>query len=106
VLIYYFWPDSYNTYMWTHISFDATGGLQYMNCDSVPNEAALDSQAVATGSLTQYDKVIENAVHTGCWLNIADKEDAMVAQTWLKGVPQAHIVTDPEMLYLSALHPG
>jgi peptide/nickel transport system substrate-binding protein len=106
VLIDYFWPDSYNTYMWTHISFDATGGLQYMNCDSVPNEAALDSQAVATGSLTQYDKVIENAVHTGCWLNIADKEDAMVAQTWLKGVPQAHIVTDPEMLYLSALHPG
>jgi peptide/nickel transport system substrate-binding protein len=106
VLIDYFWPDSYNTYMWTHISFDATGGLQYMNCDSVPNEAALDAQAVATGSLTQYDKVIENAVHTGCWLNIADKEDAMVAQTWLKGVPQAHIVTDPEMLYLSALHPG
>ncbi len=46
VLIDYFWPDSYNTYTWTHISFDATGGLQYMNCDSVPNEAALDSQAV------------------------------------------------------------
>ena len=87
VLIDYFWPDSYNTYMWTHISFDATGGLQYMNCDSVPNEAALDSQAVATGSLTQYDKVIENAVHTGCWLNIADKEDAMVAQTVAQGRP-------------------
>ncbi len=54
----------------------------------------------------EYNKVIENAVNSGCWLNIADKEDAMVAQTWLKGVPQAHIVTDPEMLYLAALHPG
>ena len=106
MLIDYFWPDSYNTYMWTHISFDATGGLQYMNCDSVPNEAALDSQAVATGSLTEYNKVIENAVNTGCWLNIADKQDAMVAQTWLKGVPQAHVVSDPEMLYLAVLHPG
>ncbi len=45
-------------------------------------------------------------MNSGCWLNIADKEDAMVAQTWLKGVPQAHIVADPEMLYLSVLHPG
>ncbi len=106
LLMDYFWPDSYNTYMWTHISFDATGGLQYMNCDSVPNEATLDSQAVTTGSLTQYNTVIENAVNTGCWLNIANKEDAMVAQTWLKGVPKAHIVADPEMLYLAVLHPG
>jgi peptide/nickel transport system substrate-binding protein len=106
LLVDYFWPDSYNTYMWTHISFDATGGLQYQNCDSVPNEAALDTQAVTTGSLTEYNKVIENAVSTGCWLNIADKKDAMVAQPWLKGIPQAHVVADPEMLYLAVLHPG
>lgn len=106
MLIDYFWPDSYNTYMWTHINFDATGGLQYMNCDNVPNEANLDTQAVTTGSLTEYNKVIENAVKSGCWLNIADKEDAMVSQTWLKGVPQAHVVADPEMLYVAALHPG
>ena len=102
----YFWPDTYNTYTWTHISFDATGGLQYQNCDSVPNEASLDTQAVTTGSLADYNKVIENAVDTGCWLNIADKKDAMVAQPWLKGIPQAHIVADPEMLYLAVLHPG
>jgi peptide/nickel transport system substrate-binding protein len=106
LLIDYFWPDSYNPYMWTHISFDATGGLQYTNCDSVPNEAALDTQAVSSGSLTEYNKVIENAVNNGCWLNIADKKDAMVAQPWLKGIPQAHIVADPEMLNLAVLHPG
>jgi peptide/nickel transport system substrate-binding protein len=106
MLIDYFWPDSYNTYMWTHINFDPSGGLQYVNCDSVPNEANLDAQALATGSLSTYNKVIENAVSSGCWLNIVDKEDAMVAQPWLKGIPQAHLVADPEMLYLADLHPG
>ncbi len=106
MLIDYFWPDSYNTYMWTHINFDASGGLQYVNCDSVPNEANLDAQALETGSHATYNKVIENAVSSGCWLNIVDKEDAMVAQPWLKGVSQAHIVTDPEMLSLAELHPG
>ena len=106
LLMDYFWPDTYNTYTWTHISFDATGGLQYMNCDSVPNEANLDTQAVTSGSVTDYNKVIENAVNTGCWLNIADKKDAIVAQPWLKGIPQAHVVADPEMLFLAALHPG
>ena len=45
-------------------------------------------------------------VSSGCWLNIADKDDAMVAQPWLKGVPQAHIVADPQTLNLAVLHPG
>jgi peptide/nickel transport system substrate-binding protein len=106
LLVDYFWPDTYNTYTWTHISFDATGGLQYMNCDSVPNEANLNTQAVTTGSNADYNKAIEAAVASGCWLNIADKQDAMVAQPWLKGIPQAHVVADPEMLYLNVLHPG
>ncbi|HEX4162674.1 MAG TPA: ABC transporter substrate-binding protein, partial [Acidimicrobiales bacterium] len=106
LLLDYFWPDTYNTYTWTHISFDASGGLQYMNCDSVSNEEALNTQAVTTGSNADYNKAIENAVASGCWLNIADKQDAMVAQPWLKGIPEAHVVADPEMLYLNVLHPG
>ena len=106
MLIDYFWPDTYNTYTWTHINFDPSGGLQYMNCDSVPNETNLDAQALETGSKATYNKVIEGAVSSGCWLNIVDKEDAMVAQPWLKGVAQAHVVAYPEMLFLAALHPG
>ena len=105
MLIDYFWPDTYNTYTWTHISFDPSGGLEYMSCN-VPGEAALDDTAVATGSNAAYDKVVENAVSSGCWFNIADKDDTMVAQPWLKGIPQAHIVADPEMLELAGLHPG
>ncbi len=62
MLIDYFWPDTYNTYTWTHINFDPTGGLEYMTCDNVPGEATLDTQAVATGSNAAYNKVVENAV--------------------------------------------
>jgi peptide/nickel transport system substrate-binding protein len=105
MLIDYFWPDTYNTYTWTHITFDPTGGLQYMSCN-VPGVAALDTQAVETGSDATYNEVAEKAVASGCWVNIADKDDTMVAQPWLKGIPQGHIVADPEMLELDGLHPG
>ncbi len=105
MLIDYFWPDTYNPYTWTHINFDPSGGLEYLSCN-VPGEEALDDQAVATGSNAEYNKVVENAVSSGCWLNLADKDDTMVAQPWLKGIPQSHIVADPEMLNLSTLHPG
>ena len=46
------------------------------------------------------------AVKTGCWLNIADVDDFMVAQPWLKGVEQAHVVTNPNSLRLAALSVG
>jgi peptide/nickel transport system substrate-binding protein len=105
MLIDYFWPDTYNTYTWTHISFDPTGGLQYMTCN-VPGEADLNSQAVETGSNADYNQAVEKAVSSGCWLNIADKDDTMVAQPWLKDVPEAHIVADPWMLELAVLRPG
>jgi peptide/nickel transport system substrate-binding protein len=105
VLIDYFWPDTYNPYTWTHINFDPSGGLQYMSCN-VAGLADLDTQAVATGSNATYNQVVQKAVSSGCWLNIADKLDAMVAQPWLKGIPQAHIVADPQTLNLAVLHPG
>jgi peptide/nickel transport system substrate-binding protein len=105
ILIDYFWPDTYNAYTWTHISFDPTGGLEYMSCN-VPGIDTIDTQAVTTGSNATYNQVVQKAVSSGCWLNIADKLDAMVAQPWLKGIPQAHIVADPQTLNLAVLHPG
>ncbi|HUC04891.1 MAG TPA: ABC transporter substrate-binding protein [Acidimicrobiales bacterium] len=105
VLIDYFWPDTYNAYTWTHINFDPTGGLEYMSCN-VPGEAALDQQALTTGSDTIYNEVVQKAENSGCWFNIADKDDTMVAQPWLKGIPDAHNVAQPEMLELANLRPG
>jgi peptide/nickel transport system substrate-binding protein len=105
LLIDYFWPDADNVYTWTHISYDPSGGLEYLSCN-VPGEADIDSQAVATGSNVTYNKAIELAVKSGCWLNIAAKDDAIVAQSWLKGVSQGHIVADPYTIHLAGLHPG
>jgi peptide/nickel transport system substrate-binding protein len=105
ILVDYFWPDTYNVYTWTHISFDPSGGLQYLSCN-VPGEGPLDSQAVATGSDVLYNEVVEKAIASGCWLNLADKDDTMVAQPWLKGIPEAHNVAQPEMLELAGLYPA
>ena len=61
---------------------------------------------MTSGSNVEYNKAIETAVHSGCWMNLVDKDDAMAVQPWLKGVAASHIVADPEMLNLATLHPG
>ncbi len=105
LLVYYVWPDAYNTYTWNHITYDSTGGLQYLSC-SVPGIDAVDTQAVTTGSNTLYNTAVQMAVKEGCWLNVANRNDAMVFQPWMKGVEQAHVVAMPWALLLNQLHPG
>ena len=43
---------------------------------------------------------------TGCWDNLVNQDDFMVAQPWLKGVAAAHVVTYPNSLNLFALSVG
>jgi peptide/nickel transport system substrate-binding protein len=105
VLVYYVWPDAYNTYTWSHITYDSTGGLQYLSC-TVPGIDATDTQAVTTGSNATYNTAVQMAVKEGCWLNVANRNDAMVFQTWMKGVTQAHVVAMPWALLLNQLYPG
>lgn len=105
LLVDYFWPDADNIYTWSHISFDPSGGLQYLSCD-VPGVASLDAQAVGSGSLALYDQVSKLALASGCWLNLADKNNTMVFQPWVKGVAGAHVVAAPQSLLLARLYPG
>jgi peptide/nickel transport system substrate-binding protein len=102
VLIDYFWPDADNAYTWSHITYDTGGGLQYLTC-SVPGMDAADSSALTTGSLTIFNKVADLEQKSGCWLNIANRNDAMVFQPWVKGVAAAHVVAAPQSLLLSKL---
>jgi peptide/nickel transport system substrate-binding protein len=104
VLVDYFWPDADNPYTWTHISYDPGGGLQYLAC-VIPSLTALDAKAVQTGSNALYNQVSEVATASGCYLTLADKDDAMVFKPWMKGVVAAHVVTAPETLLVSKLHP-
>ena len=105
MLVYYVWPDGYNAYLWNHITYDSTGGLQYLTC-SVPGVDAVDTQAVTTGSNTTYDQAVQSAVKEGCWMNVANRNDAMVFQPWMKGVTDAHVVAMPWALLLNQLYPG
>jgi peptide/nickel transport system substrate-binding protein len=43
---------------------------------------------------------------TGCWMNVADVDDFVVAQPWLKGVEQAHALSNPNSLRVAALSVG
>ena len=105
LLVYYVWPDAYNAYTWNHITYDSTGGLQYLTC-SVPGVDAVDTQAVTTGSNGTYSQAVQMAVKEGCWLNVANRNDAMVFQPWVKGVNAAHVVAMPWALLLNQLYPG
>ncbi|MCV7218843.1 ABC transporter substrate-binding protein [Mycobacterium crocinum] len=105
IMTYLGWPDAPSPYTWGHISWDADGGLNFFGCSAPPITDAL-AKGLPTGDLADFSTAGEEAVKTGCWLNIANVNDFMVAQPWLKGVEQAHVVTDPNTLKLAALSVG
>jgi peptide/nickel transport system substrate-binding protein len=99
------WPDAAPPYMWAHISFDPNGGLNYLHC-STPQISTLLTQGLTTGSAQTFSQIGALSVATGCWDNLVNQDDFMVAQPWLKGVAQAHVVTYPNSLNLFALSAG
>ena len=99
------WPDAPSPYTWGHISFDPDGGLNYLGCSAPPVTAAL-AEGLNTGQPQPFSTAALEATKTGCWLNMADVDDFVVAQPWLKGVEQAHVVTNPNSLRLFELSAG
>jgi peptide/nickel transport system substrate-binding protein len=99
------WPDAPSPYTWGHITFDADGGLNYLGCSSPAVTAAL-AQGLPTGAPEPFSAAAKEASASGCWLNMVDVDDFMVAQPWLKGIEQAHVVTNPNSLRLAALSVG
>jgi peptide/nickel transport system substrate-binding protein len=99
------WPDAAPPYMWAHISFDPSAGLNYLHC-STPQISKLLAQGLTTGSAATFSQIGVLSVATGCWYNLVNQDDFMVAQPWLKGVVQAHVVTYPNSLNLFALSAG
>ncbi|WP_123023926.1 ABC transporter substrate-binding protein [Mycolicibacterium stellerae] len=105
IMAYLGWPDAPSPYTWGHISWDADGGLNFFGCSAPPVTEAL-AKGLPDGSDQAFSQAGLEAVKTGCWLNIANVDDFMVAQPWLKGVEQAHVVTNPNTLRLAALSVG
>jgi peptide/nickel transport system substrate-binding protein len=46
------------------------------------------------------------AAASGCWYNLVNQDDFMVAQPWLKGVEATHVVGAPNTLDLAGLSVG
>ncbi|MDT5130767.1 MAG: peptide/nickel transport system substrate-binding protein [Mycobacterium sp.] len=105
IFTYEVWPDAPSPYTWGHISFDPDGGINFLNCSSPPITAAL-ADGLKTASPQSFSDAAHFATDTGCWMNLADIDDFMVAQPWLKGVEQAHVVSTPNSLQLAALSVG
>ncbi|HEX6393762.1 MAG TPA: ABC transporter substrate-binding protein [Acidimicrobiales bacterium] len=105
LLVEYGWPDAYDPYQWAHIDFDPNGGINFLHC-TVPNSSDQLSQAVAAGNTTLFGQVGDEAVKTGCYMNIANRNDVFVAQPWLKGIVAAHVAAYPYSLTLADLYPG
>ncbi len=99
------WPDAAPAYTWAHISWAADGGLNYLGCSS-PEITTLLGQGLSTGDPDTFSRIGTLAAATGCFYNLADQDDFMVAQTWLKGVEESHVVGAPNMLMLAGLSVG
>jgi peptide/nickel transport system substrate-binding protein len=99
------WPDSPTPYTWGHISWDKDGGINYLGCSSPRVSAAL-AQGLPNGAPQPFSDAGAAAEETGCWLNVADVDDFVVAQPWLKGVEQAHALSNPNSLRIAALSVG
>lgn len=85
---------------------DPDGGLNTWAAQAPPVTDAL-ARGLPTGSDADFSAAgLEAAVKTGCWLNVADVKDFMVAQPWLKDIEAAHVVTNPNSLRLAALSVG
>jgi peptide/nickel transport system substrate-binding protein len=99
------WPDAAPPYTWAHISFDPDGGLNYLHC-STDEITKLLAGGLGTGDAATFGKIGELAVATGCWYNLVNQDDFMVAQPWLKGVEASHVVGAPTTLTLAGLSVG
>lgn len=89
-------PDGGDPYMWGHVFWDASGGINYFGCESKEVNGLLD-QALGTGDTATYVKAGELYGQTGCFLNLSYNKDWVVAQKWLTGVPESQNIGANEL---------
>jgi peptide/nickel transport system substrate-binding protein len=82
-------PDGGNPYMWGHVFWDKSGGIDLLQCNDPQVDSELDT-AVETGSNAQYVEAAKQFSDQGCYLHVANLGDWVLAQKYLTGIPQAH----------------
>ena len=81
-------PDGGDPYMWGHVFWDASGGINYFGCQSAQVNGLLNT-AVKTGDTAEYIRAGTLYGQTGCFLNLSYNKDWVVSKTWLTGVAAA-----------------
>ncbi len=89
-------PDGGDPYMWGHVFWDASGGINYFGCESKEVNGLL-GQALATGDTATYVKAGDLYGQTGCFLNLSYNKDWVVAQKWLTGVAESQNIGANEL---------
>jgi peptide/nickel transport system substrate-binding protein len=89
-------PDGGSPYMWGHVFWDKSGGIDYFGCD-VPAVDTKLNQAVGTGDDALYVAAAEQYAQTGCYYNLSYNKDWVVAQNWLTGVAASHNIGANEL---------
>ncbi len=89
-------PDGGSPYMWGHVFWDKTGGIDYFGCDVPATDQDLN-EAVATGSQSLYATAAQTYSANGCYMNLSYNKDWVVSQKWLTGVPGAHNIGANEL---------
>jgi len=89
-------PDGGDPYMWGHVFWDASGGINYFGCQS-PEVNDLLNQALGTGDMATYVKAGDLYGQTGCFLNLSYNRDWVVAQKWLTNVPESQNIGANEL---------
>jgi peptide/nickel transport system substrate-binding protein len=89
-------PDGGDPYMWGHVFWDASGGINYFGCESKEVNGLLD-QGLGTGDTATYAKAGDLYGQTGCFLNLSYNKDWVVAQKWLTGVAESQNIGANEL---------
>ncbi|GAB3083402.1 ABC transporter substrate-binding protein [Pedococcus soli] len=89
-------PDGGSPYMWGHVFWDKTGGINYFKCDDPSTDADLNA-ALKTGDKALFAKAAQTYSATGCWMNLSYNKDWVVAQKWLTGVPESQNIGANEL---------
>ncbi|ONH31856.1 ABC transporter substrate-binding protein [Pseudofrankia asymbiotica] len=82
-------PDGGDPYMWGHVFWDKSGGIDFLQCE-LPEVNELLDKAVATGDTNLYVQAAQTYSQNGCYLHLSNNNDWILAQKWITGIPQAH----------------
>ena len=89
-------PDGGDPYMWGHVFWDASGGINYFGCESKEVNQLLTA-GLASGDMATFTKAGDLYGQTGCFLNLSYNQNWVVAQKWLTGVPESQNIGANEL---------